>query len=184
MNYAKIKYVDIANGLGVRISLFVCGCRNHCKGCFNPETWRFDYGDPFTKQTEEDILLNLRKTYVNGLSILGGDPFEPENVKVLLPFVKRVKAEFQDKDIWLYTGYTYESICHRGNGNAELLKYVDVLVDGRFKEELKDLNLRFCGSSNQRLLKLKNGKIVCELDKYNSKDFAGQSIEKRCCGDG
>lgn len=184
MNYAKIKWVDIANGEGIRVSLFVSGCRNHCKGCFNPETWRFDYGEEFTKKVEDEIISKLSPDFISGLSLLGGDPFEPENVKGLLPLVKRVKAVLPSKTIWCYTGYTYEAIKHRKNGNAELLKYIDVLVDRKFVEDLKDLNLRFCGSSNQRLLKLKDGKIIGELDKYIEKDSgSGPSIERACCND-
>ena len=160
MNYAKIKKIDIANGLGLRVSLFVSGRRNHCKGCFNPETWRFDYGKKFDKNIEKQIVELLKRPFIKGLSILGGDPFEPENVKALLPFIKTIKKLYPEKDIWCYTGYTYKEINHRKNGNTELLKYIDVLVDGKFVEELKDLNLRFCGSSNQRLLKLENGKVV------------------------
>lgn len=171
MNYATIKPLDIANGLGLRVSLFVSGCRNHCKGCFNPETWRFDYGEKFTKKVEDEIISKLSVDFIDGLSLLGGDPFEPENVKALLPFVKRVKALLPSKTIWCYTGYTYESICHRQNGNAELLKYIDVLVDGKFVEEQKDINCRFCGSKNQRLLKLENGKIVGELNKYVDTEY-------------
>ena len=171
MNYATIKPLDIANGTGLRVSLFVSGCRNHCKGCFNPETWSFKYGEVFDKNVMDEIIEDLKPQYVKGLSLLGGDPFEPENAKALLPFVKRVKKTFPEKDIWCYTGYTYEAINHRQNGNAELLKYIDVLVDGKFVEDLKDLNCRFCGSCNQRLLKLENGKIVGELNKYVDMEY-------------
>ena len=107
MNYAEIKKVDIANGPGVRVSLFVSGCRNHCKGCFNPETWDFDYGRPFTRETEDEIIEALRPSWIQGLSILGGEPTEEENTAVLIPFLKRVRAVLPDKDIWLYSGYTY-----------------------------------------------------------------------------
>ncbi len=119
----------------------------------------------------DEIIEDLKPPHVKGLSILGGDPFEPENVKALLPFVKRVKKTFPDKDIWCYTGYIYEEIIERKNGNAELLKYIDVLVDGKFIEEFKDINLRFCGSFNQRLLKLENGKIVGKLNKYVDMEY-------------
>ena len=107
MNYAEIKKVDIANGPGVRVSLFVSGCRNHCKGCFNPETWDFDYGRPFTRETEDEIIEALRPSWIQGLSILGGEPTEEENAAVLIPFLKRVRAALPEKDIWLYSGYTY-----------------------------------------------------------------------------
>jgi len=150
MNYAKIKKVDIANGPGVRVSLFVSGCRNHCKGCFNPETWDFDYGRPFTRETEDEIIEALRPSWIQGLSILGGEPTEEENAAVLIPFLKRVRAVLPDKDIWLYSGYTYEAL-----RDKEILTQVDVLVDGPFLLELKDAGLAFRGSRNQRIIDLK-----------------------------
>ena len=159
MNYGGIKKTDIANGLGVRVSLFVSGCRNHCKGCFQPETWEFSYGKAFTKETEEEILEALRPRWIQGLSILGGEPLEPENEKELLPLVKRVRKECPNKDIWIYSGYVYEELRSR-----ELLRYVDVLVDGRYEERLRDPSLAFMGSSNQRILdvpeSLKRGRAV------------------------
>ena len=142
MNYGAIKKNDIANGIGVRVSLFVSGCRNHCDGCFQPQTWDFDYGLPFTKEREEEILKALRPSWIQGLSILGGEPMEPENENVLLPFIKRVKETYPKKDIWLYSGYTYEELKGR-----KILQYVDVLVDGRFEEKLRDPSLAFRGSS-------------------------------------
>ena len=150
MNYAEIKKVDIANGPGVRVSLFVSGCRNHCKGCFNPETWDFDYGRPFTRETEDEIIEALRPSWIQGLSILGGEPTEEENAAVLIPFLKRVRAVLPDKDIWLYSGYTYEAL-----QDKEILTLADVLVDGPFLLELKDAGLAFRGSRNQRLIDLK-----------------------------
>ena len=147
MHYGAIKKTDIANGLGVRVSLFVSGCRNHCKGCFQPQTWDFEYGKPFTKETEYEILEALCPDWIQGLSILGGEPMEAENQEILLPFLKRVRRERSDKDIWLYTGYVYEEI-----KDSELLRYVDILVDGPFVEEMKDPSLAFRGSSNQRIL--------------------------------
>ena len=150
MNYAEIKKVDIANGPGVRVSLFVSGCRNHCKGCFNPETWDFDYGRPFTRATEDEIIKALRPSWIQGLSILGGEPTEEENAAVLLPFLKRVRAALPDKDIWLYSGYTYEAL-----RDKEILTLVDVLVDGPFLLELKDAGLAFRGSRNQRIIDLR-----------------------------
>ena len=150
MNYAEIKKVDIANGPGVRVSLFVSGCRNHCKGCFNPETWDFDYGRPFTRETEDEIIEALRPSWIQGLSILGGEPTEEENAAVLIPFLKRVRAVLPDKDIWLYSGYTYEALWDK-----EILTLVDVLVDGPFLLELKDAGLAFRGSRNQRIIDLK-----------------------------
>jgi len=150
MNYAEIKKVDIANGPGVRVSLFVSGCRNHCKGCFNPETWDFDYGRPFTRETEDEIIEALRPSWIQGLSILGGEPTEEENAAVLIPFLKRVRAVLPDKDIWLYSGYTYEAL-----RDKEILTLADVLVDGPFLLELKDAGLAFRGSRNQRIIDLK-----------------------------
>lgn len=153
MNYAGIKKVDIANGPGVRVSLFVSGCRNHCRGCFNPETWDFSYGEPFTKETEDEIIKALRPSWIQGLSILGGEPTEEENEAVLIPFLKRVREELPDKDIWLYSGYTWEML-----QNEEILKLVDVLVDGPFLLEQKDAGLAFRGSRNQRIIHLREGK--------------------------
>ena len=150
MNYAEIKKVDIANGPGVRVSLFVSGCRNHCKGCFNPETWDFDYGRPFTRATEDEIIEALRPSWIQGLSILGGEPTEEENAAVLIPFLKRVRAVLPDKDIWLYSGYTYEVL-----RDKEILTLADVLVDGPFLLEQKDAGLVFRGSRNQRIIDLR-----------------------------
>ena len=150
MNYAEIKKVDIANGPGVRVSLFVSGCRNHCKGCFNPETWDFDYGRPFTRETEDEIIEALRPSWIQGFSILGGEPTEEENAAVLIPFLKRVRAVLPDKDIWLYSGYTYEAL-----RDKEILTLADVLVDGPFLLELKDAGLAFRGSRNQRIIDLR-----------------------------
>ena len=150
MNYAGIKNVDIANGPGVRVSLFVSGCRNHCPGCFNPETWDFDYGEPFTDNTEEELIKALRPSWIQGLSILGGDPMEPENQKALLPLLRRVKEELPEKDVWLYTGYRLESV-----SSSPLLDLVDVIVDGPFIEAEKDISLAFRGSRNQRIIRLR-----------------------------
>ena len=152
MNYAGIKKTDIANGPGVRVSLFVSGCRNHCPGCFNPETWDFNYGEPFTRKTEKEIIKALRPSWIQGLSILGGDPMEPENQKALLPLLKRIRVMCPGKDVWLYTGYTYEAV-----RDSEILKWVDVLVDGPFMEAEKDISLAFRGSRNQRIIPLKKG---------------------------
>ena len=150
MNFCGIKKTDIANGPGVRVSLFVSGCRNHCPGCFQPETWDFDYGEPFTKETEDEIIKALRPSWIQGLSILGGDPMEPENQSVLLPFLRRVKEELPEKDVWLYTGYLLEKV-----GTSPLLSYTDVVVDGPFIEAEKDAGLAFRGSRNQRIIHLR-----------------------------
>lgn len=153
MNYSKIKSIDVANGPGVRVSLFVSGCRNHCKGCFQPETWDFHNGKPFTKKTEKELLRALRPLWIQGLSILGGEPMEPENWPALVPFLKRIRLWLPEKDVWLYTGYTYGDV-----EGLSILKYVDVLVDGPFIREEKQAGLLFRGSSNQRLLVLEDGK--------------------------
>ena len=155
MNYAGIIYNDIANGPGVRVSLFVSGCRNHCPGCFNPETWDFDYGEPFTKKTEKEIIKALRPSWIQGLSILGGEPMEPENEAVLIPFLERMRAELPGKDIWLYSGYRFEMLHER-----DILVLVDVLVDGPFDEKEKDAGLAFRGSRNQRIIRLAKGGTI------------------------
>lgn len=152
MNYGAIKTVDIANGPGVRVSLFVSGCRNHCKGCFQPETWDFDYGEPFTLKTQKEIIKALRPSWIQGLSILGGDPMEPENQEALLPFLRSTKEELPGKDVWLYTGYRLEDV-----SDSPLLPYVDAVVDGPFIEAEKDISLAFRGSSNQRIIHLHGG---------------------------
>ena len=153
MNYGGIIKNDIANGPGVRVSLFVSGCRNHCPGCFQPQTWDFGYGKPFTSDTEEEIIEALRPSWIQGFSILGGDPMEPENREALLPLLKRIRSELPEKDIWLYTGYTLEEV-----SDEEILNWVDVVVDGPFVEAKKDMSLSFRGSRNQRIIRLKGGK--------------------------
>ncbi len=160
MNYANIKWYDISNGPGVRVSLYVSGCRNHCKNCFNPETWDFSYGEAFTKETEERIIDGLKPDYIKGFTLLGGDPFEPENAEVLAPFLERLRAAYPDKSFWCFTGYDYEAELLTGKkGDLDtvlrMLNCLDVLVDGRFVENLKDLNLLFRGSSNQRIILVK-----------------------------
>lgn len=161
MNYCNIKEYDIADGEGVRLTLFVSGCRNHCKGCFQPETWDFNYGKEFTEEVENNILEKLSNWCYDGLTLLGGDPFEPENQKVLNPFLKKVKNEFPLKNIWCYTGYIYDKDLVDGgkkytDDTLDMLSNIDVLVDGPFIEELKDITLKFRGSSNQRLIYLNN----------------------------
>ncbi len=159
MNYCEIKNCDIANGTGVRVSLFVSGCTNRCKGCFQPETWDFNYGQPFTEETENKILELLAPTYVDGLTLLGGDPFEPENQRGLIGFLRRVKAAYPAKNIWCYTGFTYGTLLTDGSHprcevTDEMLSLIDTLVDGPFVEDLKDISLAFRGSLNQRILDL------------------------------
>ena len=160
MNYGTIKDCDIANGPGVRVSLFVSGCRHHCKGCFNPETWNFQYGQPFTEETEAQILNALSPSYIQGFTLLGGEPFEPENQRVLVTLLKKIRQAYPEKDIWCYTGYLYDVDLPEGGKvhtevTDEMLSYIDVLVDGEFVEELKDITLVFRGSSNQRILDLR-----------------------------
>lgn len=161
MNYGEIKKNDISNGIGVRTSLFVSGCRHHCKDCFNAQTWDFGFGEAFTEQTMMEILESCEPDWINGLSLLGGEPFEPENQRVLLPFFVMFKEKFPDKDIWCYSGFTFEEITGRAKSraktdvSAEMLSLIDVLVDGRFEESKKDISLKFRGSSNQRIIDIK-----------------------------
>ena len=159
MNYATIKWTDIANGEGVRISLFVSGCTHRCKNCFNEVAWDFTYGNPFDEAIEEKILNELAFDYIAGISLLGGEPLEPLNQKALLPFLKKVKAKYPQKTIWCYTGYVFDEstgLLREGNKNTEitqeLISLCDVLVDGAYIEELKDIRLKFRGSSNQRVI--------------------------------
>ena len=169
MNYALIRENDIANGPGVRTSLFVSGCRHHCKGCFNPETWSFSCGQPFTDKTVQEILKLSEPSFVSGLSLLGGEPFEPENQADLIRLIKAFKQRFPQKSIWCYSGYSFENDllpkANLGKENVmELLLGIDVLVDGRFIEELKDSSLLFRGSSNQSIIdvprSLEAGKLI------------------------
>lgn len=169
MNYAEIKTADIANGEGVRVSLFVSGCTRGCKNCFNKIAWDFSYGQPFTEETEEMLINALSPSYIAGLTLLGGDPFEPSNQRALVPFLRKLRERLPEKNIWCYTGYTYADGGIAENQAAcevtrEFISLLDVLVDGRFVEELKDIRLNFRGSSNQRIIdvkaSLKSGNIV------------------------
>ena len=167
MNYGEIKTCDIANGEGVRVSLFVSGCTHHCKNCFNDVAWDFGYGKPFTEETEEMLLKALEPDFVDGLSLLGGEPFEPENQRVLLPFLKKVRERFPKKNIWCYTGYLFDKELlgeSRARCTDEMLSLIDVLVDGEFVQELYSVALAFRGSENQRIIDVKKsletGKIV------------------------
>ena len=160
MYYGEIKNCDIANGIGVRVTLFVSGCTNHCEQCFQPQTWDFCYGNPFTTETENQILEMLAPDYIDGLTLLGGEPFEPANQRDLLPFVKRVKEQYPNKTIWCFSGFRLDDELlkesyARCEVTDELLSYIDVLVDGRFVEELKSPALIFRGSSNQRIIDVK-----------------------------
>lgn len=170
MNYATIKKRDIANGPGVRVSLFVSGCTHHCLGCFNEVAWSFSYGAPFDEAVENEVLEALEPEYVKGLSLLGGEPFEPQNQRVLVHFLNKMKARFPEKTVWCYSGYTLEELAGlrpsrcRCETTDEMLSYINVLVDGRFEQEKKNIRLRFRGSENQRLIDLdqtrEQGEIV------------------------
>lgn len=173
MNYGLIKKHDVANGIGVRVSLFVSGCTHGCKECFNPEAWDFAYGQPYTAATEKEILAALKPWYIRGFSLLGGEPFEPENQNVLVELLRKIRAEYPRKTIWCYSGYLYDTEILAGEvGDVkvarEMLSYIDVLVDGEFHIAEKDLNLRFCGSGNQRIIdvqeSLKKNEIVLWID--------------------
>ncbi len=157
MHYGEIKSCDIADGIGVRVSLFVSGCTNRCEGCFQPKTWDFDYGEEFTGETEEYILELLKPSYIDGLTLLGGEPFEPSNQRAILPFLRKVKACYPNKTVWAYTGFTMEALRKEGShchceATEEILSMLDVLVDGKFEQNKKDITLRFRGSSNQRVI--------------------------------
>lgn len=159
MHYGEIKNCDIANGVGVRVSLFVSGCTNHCEGCFQLETWDFNYGNDFTEETENRILEMLAPDYICGLTVLGGEPFEPENQRVLVDFLRKVRRKYPEKSIWCFTGFTLEMLETEGThcyceATEEMLSLIDVLVDGRFDKNKKNISLRFRGSENQRLIDL------------------------------
>lgn len=166
MYYGNIKKNDIANGEGIRTTIFVSGCRNRCKNCFQPETWAFDYGNPFTEEVAEDIFKTFENPIVRGLTVLGGEPMEPENQRGLLPFLEEFKRRFPNKTVWLYTGDVYEELTGEiGNSKKhlditeKLLSFVDILVDGPFIEEKKRLGLRFRGSDNQRIIDMNKTRI-------------------------
>ena len=157
MNYAEIKYCDIANGAGVRTTLFVSGCRHHCEGCFNPDTWNFAAGEPFTNEVADKIIESLEPTYIDGLTLLGGEPFEPENHAELTALLERVRAERPGKNVWAYSGFTWDQLVEgpsraHTEGARTMLELVDVLVDGPFVLAQKDISLRFRGSANQRII--------------------------------
>lgn len=173
MNYAEIKYNDIANGPGVRTTLFVSGCTHHCKGCFNEIAWDFNYGKPFTEDTINSIVESLKPDYVSGLTLLGGEPFEHTNQIGLLPLLREVKKVYPAKNIWCFSGYLFDNdildnMCQKWPETKEMLSYIDVLVDGKFVEELKNLNLKFKGSENQRTIlvqeSLAQNKVVLLYD--------------------
>ncbi len=156
MNYGEIKESDIANGIGVRTTLFVSGCRRHCPDCFQPQTWDFNYGNAFTKEVADEVIASLEPGWIDGLTVLGGEPMEPENQRELVSFLRRVREAQPAKSIWLYSGFTYDELTGDTDANThntdELLGYLDVLVDGPFDRDKKDITLRFRGSSNQRII--------------------------------
>lgn len=166
MNYGNIKFIDTADGDGVRVSLFVSGCRNHCEGCFSPQTWNFDFGEEFTDIQENEIIEACKKPYISGLTILGGDPFEEENQKRVIDIIKHFKSECPDKNLWMYTGYVYENDLKPGcrkyiEGITDyILDNVDILVDGPFVLEKRNITLKFRGSENQRLLSKEDRKLL------------------------
>lgn len=174
MNYAKINKCDIANGIGIRVTLFVSGCTHACPGCFNKEAWDFKFGEPFTADIEAELIELLKPDYIAGLTLLGGEPMEPSNQRALLPFLKRVKEKYPEKSIWCFSGYTLEELQGDSRGRCEvtdeLLSLIDVLVDGEFKEDLKDISLRFKGSANQRLIDLKKTLAIGEIVIWNEKE--------------
>ena len=170
MNYATIKNCDIANGPGVRVSLFVSGCTHRCKGCFNEIAWDFDYGEPFTEAVMDSILEMLRPSYIRGLTLLGGEPFEPQNQEAVVTLLRKIRQELPEKSIWAFSGYLFDRdiLSGRLGDCSEYLSYLDVLVDGPFVEAKKNLSLRFRGSENQRLIdvpaSLASGKVVLWKD--------------------
>ena len=185
MNYAEIKQYDIANGPGIRISLFVSGCTHHCKGCFNAETWDFNYGNPFTDETIDTIIEYMKPSYIKGITLLGGDPMEPSNQEALLPLLTRLKETYPDKNVWCFTGYTFEDdilgkMMHEYPFTSNFLSYIDVLVDGEYIAELYNVNLKFKGSSNQKTIlvkeSLESGKtILWEPEEYVKVDVKTNS---------
>lgn len=156
MNYGEIKKTDIANGIGIRVSLFVSGCRHHCQDCFNSVTWDFDYGNKFTKDTEDELIGALSRSYVRGLTLIGGEPFEPENQPRVLELLSRVKSELPSKDVWCYSGFTLEELLGDSRAHTEytehILSMLDVLVDGRYMKDRRNISLKFRGSENQRII--------------------------------
>ena len=169
MHYGEIKTCDVANGPGVRVTLFVSGCTNRCEGCFQPQTWDFCYGKPFTGETEEALLKALAPSYIAGLTLLGGEPFEPENQRALLPFIRRVKAMYPQKSIWAFSGFYLERELLKDGSHPrceatdEMLSLVDVLVEGRFVLAQKDITLKFRGSRNQRILDMNKTRAAGEI---------------------
>lgn len=182
MNYGNVKYHDIADGPGVRTSLFVSGCTHHCRGCFQPETWDFGFGSPYTQETEDAVVGSMSDLYVAGLTVLGGEPFEPSNQRVLLELYRRMRREHPEKTIWCYSGYTWEELTGDGRcrceSTDEILSLIDVLVDGPFVESRKNLTLLFRGSENQRIIdvqaSLKAGTPVLWTPTATARGYGGK----------
>ena len=168
MNYADIKQYDVANGPGVRVSLFVSGCTHRCEGCFNEVAWDFKYGTPFTEETTQRILDYLKPSYVAGITILGGEPFEPANKKGLLPLLRRIHEQYPNKSIWMFSGYTFDTdilgkMYDTYEETKEILSYIEMIVDGKFELDKKNPSLRFRGSSNQRIIKVQESLAAGEI---------------------
>lgn len=183
MNYADIKYCDVANGKGVRVSLFVSGCTHQCKGCFNEEAWNFYYGKPFTEETIQQVIAYLDKSYIAGLSLLGGEPFEHVNQQGLLPLLREVKKRFPDKNIWCYTGYDFEQdilavMAEKWPETREMLSYIDILVDGEFVEALKSPALQFRGSSNQRIIEVQPSLAAGRIIEWQDKPYVNVTVKE------
>ena len=181
MYYGEIKTCDVANGEGVRISLFVSGCTHHCKDCFNPQTWSFTYGQPFTEETEKTILELLEPAYIDGITLLGGEPMEPDNQRALLPLLKKIRQLYPQKSVWCFTGYTLDEDLWHPDGSTpesraycevtdEMLSYIDVLIDGEFVAALKNISLRFRGSENQRIIDMEKTRAAGKTVLWGSKN--------------
>lgn len=181
MYYGEIKNCDIANGEGVRVSLFVSGCTHHCKDCFNPQTWNFTYGQPYTEETEAELLHLLAPHYIDGITLLGGEPMEPDNQRALLPLLRKIREQYPQKSIWCYTGYTLDEDLWHPDGSTpdsraycevtdEMLSHIDVLIDGEFVAELKNISLRFRGSENQRIIDMEKTRASGEVVLWGSKN--------------
>lgn len=181
MYYGEIKTCDVANGEGVRISLFVSGCTHHCRDCFNPQTWSFTYGQPYTEETERELLELLAPAYIDGITLLGGEPMEPDNQRALLPLLHKIREQYPKKSIWCFSGYTLDEDLWHPDGTKpdsraycevtdEMLSLIDVLIDGEFVAELKNISLRFRGSENQRIIDMRKTREAGEVVLWGSKN--------------
>lgn len=185
MYYGELKNCDIANGIGVRVTLFVSGCTNHCEKCFQPQTWAFDFGQPFTEETEAQILEWLKPNYIHGLTVLGGEPFEPANQRELVPFLRKVKETYPNKSIWVFSGFRYDDEITMPGAypncpeTDEMLSLIDVLVDGRYVDALRNLSLVFRGSSNQRIIDVKASREAGEIVLWDEKQAKGADMTRK-----